>query len=1052
MPVTGPDLVLWLDAQELAGCGEAARNPAAGAAIETWADKSSYHHDVRQAAAAQRPSYVRDVLDSGRHAVHFRAAGKQFLSAGNPAALDLSTVTAFVVARAGSSGSDMWLFSKNAWGPPWTGYGIAVSHDGLHPWPHLGLATGAHGYFKFGGNVKSGFRVVEVCYDGTVAQGVLDDRPDSQQVVSGKIANNGQDLLIGTLGSQFLEGDIAEVLIYRRALSEQERQQTRRYLLDKYDLPMGYAQPGDSPLVSDWLFQAEGHPLVERIHSEIRWTRELAARLARNPRTPDLSRDLAELDALAASPATAPGQTLGRAAVRERYLAVRQLKRRIMLKNPLLDFQQLLCIDQPYPEGSEWKHQAIHRLGHRAVPGGRLLILEGFDPSSPARQVGPEKPGSYWRPDVSFDGQRALFCYKAHDEQSFHLYEIRLDGTDLRQLTRGDYDDIDPIYLPDGHILFTTTRGNTYVRCGPYIYSYILARCDADGGNIYLISQNSEPDFVPSLLGDGRVVYSRWEYTDKSVFRLQSLWTTNPDGTGTSAFWGNQSVWPDHPAEPRQIPGSRRVMFSACGHHDWFSGCIGIIDPRRGFNFPDGLTKVTWDLDWPEVGRPPVDPHESEDYHASGLYTSYKTPYPLSDEDFLVSARGEGDKFRLYLMDVYGNRDLVYEGRHNIWHAIPIQPRPAPPRLPNQVVWPGTGPERTPPELGTFYSADVYQGLPDLPRGSVKYLRIVQSDAKTYSTWFKTFRLSGPPVSIVYEESVKRILSTVPVESDGSVYCRVPAGQALHFQLLDEQHRCLQTMRSFTGVMPGEHRGCVGCHESHSTAPPVTAGLAFRRPPTELTPPPWGTQSISYERFAQPVLDRHCGKCHQGDGEARQDLDLTLRPGVSVFKEPYLTLVGSAGWQNPIPNRGQPGYGIAGAIAVETMDETKHDPRALATLRPQTTLSYTSRLVELAASGKHYDVRVDPPDLQAADGLGRRQLPVPGRGRASRPARPGVCGHRASAHPAASQNRAGRPTALTRCEQPKSLPTTQRFSSWGRLANVSRAGFCTQHHQPETEP
>ncbi|MCU0983205.1 MAG: LamG domain-containing protein, partial [Pirellulaceae bacterium] len=399
MPVTGPDLVLWLDAQELAGRGDAAGNPAAGAAIETWADKSGYHHDVRQAAAEQRPSYVRDVLDSGRHVVHFRAAGKQFLSAGNPA-------TAFVVARAGSSGSDMWLFSKNAWGPPWTGYGIAISNDGLHPWPHFGLETGAHGYFKFGGNVKSGFRVVEVCYDGAVAQGVLDDRPDSQQVVSGEIAGNGQDLLIGTLGSQFLEGDIAEVLIYRRALSEQERQQTRRYLLDKYGLPMGYAQPGDSPLVSDWLFQAEGHPLLDRIHQEIRWTRELAARLARNPRTPDLSRDLAELDALAATPAAVPGQRLGRAAARERYLAVRQLKRRIMLKNPLLDFQQLLCIDQPYPEGSEWKHQAIHRLGHRAVPGGRLLILEGFDPSSPARQLGPEKPGSYWRPDVSFDGQR----------------------------------------------------------------------------------------------------------------------------------------------------------------------------------------------------------------------------------------------------------------------------------------------------------------------------------------------------------------------------------------------------------------------------------------------------------------------------------------------------------------------------------------------------------------------------------------------------------------------------------------------------------------------
>jgi hypothetical protein len=216
----------------------------------------------------------------------------------------------------------------------------------------------------------------------------------------------------------------------------------------------------------------------------------------------------------------------------------------------------------------------------------------------------------------------------------------------------------------------------------------------------------------------------------------------------------------------------------------------------------------------------------------------------------------------------------------------------------------------------------------------------------------------------VYEESVKRFLSVVPVEADGSVYFHVSPGRAVHFQLLDEQSRCLQTMRSFTGVMPGEQRGCVGCHESHSTAPPRTAGLALRRSPTALTPPPWGTESIGYERFVQPVLDRYCGKCHQGDGEARQKLDLTLRPATSVFREPYLTLVGSAGWNNPVPNRGQPGYGSAGAIPVETMDDSKLDPRSLATLRPRTTLSFRSPLVEHAASGEHHDVRVDPFSLQ----------------------------------------------------------------------------------------
>ncbi len=214
-----------------------------------------------------------------------------------------------------------------------------------------------------------------------------------------------------------------------------------------------------------------------------------------------------------------------------------------------------------------------------------------------ARRAAPGRPSP---PDFSpearqllaagtfFRRQAGLVLLQAHDEKSFHLYEINLDGSGLRQLTDSDYDDIDPIYLPDGHIMFTTTRGNTYVRCGPYIYSYVLARCDADGGNVYLISTNSEPDFVPALLDDGRVVYSRWEYSDKDQNRVQSLWTTNQDGTGTAVLWGNQSIWPDHLAEPRPIPGSGRVMFTGVGHHNWFNGSIGIIDPSQGSNFPQG--------------------------------------------------------------------------------------------------------------------------------------------------------------------------------------------------------------------------------------------------------------------------------------------------------------------------------------------------------------------------------------------------------------------------------------------------------------------------------
>lgn len=646
-------------------------------------------------------------------------------------------------------------------------------------------------------------------------------------------------------------------------------------------------------------------------------------------------------------------------AVKELYFAVRRVKRSILFKNPALDFSQLLFIDQPLPQGPESLHEAIHRMGIMAVPGGRLVVLDGLHPGGKLRQLAPEKPGSFWRPDLSFDTRKVLFCFKPKDEKSFHLYEMNLDGSGLKQLTDSEYDDIDPIYLSDGHIMFTTTRGNSYVRCGPFIYSYILARCDADGGNVYLISYNGEPDFVPALLLDGRVIYSRWEYSDKPLWRLQKLWTTSQDGTGTAHFWGNQSVWPDHLSEPRPMPGSRRVMFSGVGHHDWWSGSIGIVDPDKGRDFPHGLTKVTADLRWPEVTQPPQDPPESADYHASGPFTGYKTAYPLSEEDFLVSARGDGNKFRLYLMDIHGNRDLVYEGQHNIWHAIPVKARPVPPAQPDKVAWPGTGKDRKAAEPGFFFSGDVCQGAPGLTHDMVKYLRVLQLDYKTYSTWNKTYRHSGPTVSIIQEEGVKRILSEVPVEADGSVYFKVPAGRALYFQLLDGDRRCLQTMRSFTGVMPREVRGCTGCHEGQSTTPSAPNALAMRRPPTELSPPPWGTDSISFERFAQPVLDRYCVKCHRGDKDSSEP-NLALRPGHNVFKEPYLTLVGSAGWGNPVPG-GKPGYGIAGAIPVESYNG--NDPQALVTLRPMQYLSRASHLVDLAASGKHYDVKASPEDL-----------------------------------------------------------------------------------------
>ncbi|RIK81633.1 MAG: hypothetical protein DCC68_08225 [Planctomycetota bacterium] len=695
-------------------------------------------------------------------------------------------------------------------------------------------------------------------------------------------------------------------------------------------------EQADAVLAEDYLKQAEGGTFEVRAAEEIQSAREATARLAAMAPSLEFRSRLAELDELERRLRDSSRASNGK----ELYLAVRRVKRAIVMSNPLLDFDRVLFIDQPYPHGREWQHQARHRNGMMATPGGRLLLLEGLSPAGKLRKVVDLPAGSYWKPDLSHDARRVLFCYKRADEEAFHIYETDLDTGAVRQLTHGPHDDLDPIYLADGGIAFVSTRTQTYVRCMPYTYVYTLCRMDADGSDIRFISHNNEPDWTPAQLDDGRLLYSRWEYTDKALWRIQSLWTARPDGTQHETFYGNQSVWPDHLGEARQIPDSDKVLFTAMAHHDYFAGTLGIIDPKRGLNYPAGLTQITPEIPWPECGPGPNDAEIAfPPYRHRGRKGNYKSPYPLSEEYFLVSI--DAGPYSLYFMDVYGNRELIYHGQHNLWYAQPVRKRPTPVALKSTVQWPSSDGSRQAP--GTFFSADVYEGS-DIPRGLVKHVQVVEAVNTTFTTWDRDFRFEGPAISAVEADNVKRILGTAPVEADGSFHVEVPSGRTVHFQLLDENYRAVQTMRSFTGLMPGERRGCVGCHEGRGRTPAANDAIALRRGASRLEPPPWGEETISFPRLVQPVLDRYCVKCHDGGPQATEPV-LSKRPGTgaeSVFYTSYLHLIRS---------------GLAGVIQAEQYDQ--RDPAAYKTLPPMTSLSYRSRLLELAAGGKHHGVAVD---------------------------------------------------------------------------------------------
>ncbi|UDQ98608.1 RpiB/LacA/LacB family sugar-phosphate isomerase [Lentisphaerota bacterium WC36G] len=754
-------------------------------------------------------------------------------------------------------------------------------------------------------------------------------------------------------------------------------------------------QKGREILQNDWLFQAGNNVSKKTLLKEYNQTKSMIERLSTSYSKLDFITQKEKLKNLKAK--------IDSAFINEKelYFELRKLKREVMMANPAINFDKLLFIDQPYPLNNkygawaggprEWAHEARHRNGLSALSGGKLLVLNGLNPDGKVTNLIPNEYGALYRPDISYDGKKIIFCFKPENDKAYHIYEVNADGTNLKQLTFGDYDDLDPIYLPDGKLMFSTTRANSYIRCMPQTASFQLARCDSDGKNIYVISRNNECDFTPAVMNDGRILYTRWEYTDKALWRVQSLWATNPDGTNTVHVWGNQSIWPDMLTEARQIPNSTRLIFTANGHHGWFDGSIGILDPEKGMNYPKGLTQVTTEVVWPETGKGPHDVPEKEEYLKAGKHYAYKTPYPLSEELFLVSARIGGHLynqnhdpktyFSLYLMDTYGNKELIYKGEKNVYHAVPLMARQKPPIIPDRVVWPKIDNNKKDIDVadGILYSQNIFENADDIPRDKAKYLRVIEMDPKTYTSWRKQAQHDGPSVGITQAETVKRILGTVPIEKDGSVYFRLPAGKAVYFQVLDKDYQCIKNMRSFTGVMPGEIRGCVGCHEGQTNAPSVALtqgkkgfGLAFRKAPVTLIPPPWGDiETIGYERFVQPLLDKYCISCHDGsDNKASKKINLKFRDSnrrvrydvklsdKPLFAQPYVDLVGGGvGW-----GRAKNRKNIAGVLVVEGY--AIQDPESLKTLPAYSHFSAVSQLVKIASSGMHHKVKMSDDELR----------------------------------------------------------------------------------------
>jgi len=486
-----------------------------------------------------------------------------------------------------------------------------------------------------------------------------------------------------------------------------------------------------------------------------------------------------------------------------------------------------------------------HYEGFRA--GGGLYVVSLADPAARPKLLVESPTGQILDLDLSYDGRKILFSWRQKQDEGYHLWTIDVDGGHLRQLTQGPWHDYNGAWLPDGGIVFLSTREPQFAYCW-HAPVGILHRMNADGSGVVRISGNYLNDFTPIVLDDGRIIYSRWEYVDRPAIPIQSLWTINPDGTNLLGYFGNRVISPATFMEARSIPGTTKVLCTMTGHNGPTRGAIGVVDRSQGVNAQEAIHNLTPDVPVPKVNE------------GCGNFDGtkqYSGPYPLDALRFLVSIRGP-----LLVRTLSGECQSVAlpmpENGMQWLAAQPVRPRRRPPAIAS------TLPPASDP-YATLFVQDVYNGLePYVRRGEVKTIRVVREMPKSVriDPSFRAFGFQFPVISCGATYAAKMVLGDVPVEPDGSACFRVPAGIPVYFMALDAEGRAVQRMRSFTHLMPGEVQGCVGCHEHRMQTARPQSSQAYSAVPRELRPPEWGVGGFDYSRIVQPVLDKYCVECH----------------------------------------------------------------------------------------------------------------------------------------------------------------------------------------------
>jgi len=602
----------------------------------------------------------------------------------------------------------------------------------------------------------------------------------------------------------------------------------------------------------------------------------------------DVSAERAELARLRRLREARPGPA-DPSAERALFLDARRAKRRLLLREPELAAVERVLFVRRHPFVPSHNYSVI--LDAQGPSGGGVCVLEiprrdgrlQVD-SAGVRVLFDARDGIARNPMAGFDASTVYFSYRPSRRGYFHVMRMDSAGGGVRQLTDGPFHDTWPCPLPDGALTFISTRCRARFLCWRP-QAFVLFRMSASGEDIRPLSFANLSEWTPSVLRDGRIIWMRSEYVDKGADFGHTLWAIRPDGTHPELIFGNDTR--NCYANGRDVPGTSEICCTLVSHGGDLNGPIALIDPTKGRFNPKAIRTIT--------------PDARAHYHMSWARREcFRDPVPIS-RDYILCSHAPAERFGLYVIDRFGNRELLYlDPNIGSMCPTPFRPVPRPPVLSTSVERPA-GQEK----LGHFVLADVYEGLaPAVGRGQVRWLRVCQevradliplpdgtyqSDHRSFEDWYATptHKVRGPHGWPSYV--AKGTFGLAPVSPDGSASFLAPAGKQLYFQALDKDFNEIQRMRSVIQLQPGEKRSCVGCHEDRSATASVRRPAALRREPSRLAPPPWGAGAFAYERVVQPVFNARCVRCH--NATHKRKIDLTARLDADKVPASYRTLI-----------------------------------------------------------------------------------------------------------------------------------------------------------------